>query len=136
MMMRIDLTSREEKPQIMIIPMIDIIFFLLVFFMMSMLTMVVQKSMPLNLPHAATSKVSMEENIPITVTADGGVYYEKEKITLADLEARLWEKKKAGNLSVILRGDAQADYGKVVQVMDMIKNLGINKVYIATDTQG
>ncbi|MCR5176415.1 MAG: biopolymer transporter ExbD [Anaerovibrio sp.] len=134
--MRIDLTSREEKPQIMIIPMIDIIFFLLVFFMMSMLTMVVQKSMPLNLPHAATSKVSMEENIPITVTADGGVYYEKEKITLADLEARLWEKKKAGNLSVILRGDAQADYGKVVQVMDMIKNLGINKVYIATDTQG
>ncbi len=135
-MMRIDLTSREEKPQIMIIPMIDIIFFLLVFFMMSMLTMVVQKSMPLNLPHAATSKVSMEENIPITVTADGGVYYEKEKITLADLEARLWEKKKAGNLSVILRGDAQADYGKVVQVMDMIKNLGINKVYIATDTQG
>ncbi len=135
-MMRIDLTPQEDKPRLMIIPMIDIIFFLLVFFMMSMLTMVVQKSVRLNLPHAPTSKVSMEENIPVTVTEDGGVYYEKEKITLADLEARLWEKKQTGEVSIILRGDASADYGKVVQVMDMIKNLGISKVYIATDSQG
>jgi len=135
-MMKIDLTLHEEKPRLMIIPMIDIIFFLLVFFMMSMLTMVVQKSMPLNLPQATSSKVSMEENIPITVTQDGTVYYEKEKISLGDLENRLWTKKQSGELSIILRGDAAADYGKVVQVMDMIKNLGISKVYIATDTQG
>ncbi|MBE6098498.1 MAG: biopolymer transporter ExbD [Anaerovibrio sp.] len=134
--MKIDLTLHEEKPRLMIIPMIDIIFFLLVFFMMSMLTMVVQKSMPLNLPQATSSKVSMEENIPITVTQDGTVYYEKEKISLGDLENRLWTKKQSGELSIILRGDAAADYGKVVQVMDMIKNLGISKVYIATDTQG
>ena len=134
--MRIDLSVNEEKPRLMIIPMIDIIFFLLVFFMMSMLTMVVQKSVPLNLPQASTAKVSMEENIPITVTEDGAVYFEKDKITLADLENRLWEKKQAGELSIILRGDASADYGKVVQVMDMIKNLGISKVYIATDTKG
>lgn len=98
--------------------------------------MVVQKSMPLNLPQATSSKVSMEENIPITVTQDGTVYYEKEKISLGDLENRLWTKKQSGELSIILRGDAAADYGKVVQVMDMIKNLGISKVYIATDTQG
>ena len=135
-MMKIDLTLHEEKPRLMIIPMIDIIFFLLVFFMMSMLTMVVQKSMPLKLPQATSSKVSMEENIPITVTQDGTVYYEKEKISLGDLENRLWTKKQSGELSIILRGDAAADYGKVVQVMDMIKNLGISKVYIATDTQG
>ena len=134
--MKIDLTLQEDKPRLMIIPMIDIIFFLLVFFMMSMLTMVVQKSVPLNLPQATSAKVSMEENIPITVTEDGTVYYEQEKISLGDLENRLWSKKQSGELSIILRGDAAADYGKVVQVMDMIKNLGISKVYIATDTQG
>ena len=120
----------------MIIPMIDIIFFLLVFFMMSMLTMVVQKSVPLTLPQASTAKVSMVENIPVTVTADGAVYYEQEKMSLADLEDRLWKQKQQGEVSIILRGDASADYGKVVQVMDMIKNLGITKVYIATDTKG
>lgn len=134
--MKIDLTLQEDKPRLMIIPMIDIIFFLLVFFMMSMLTMVVQKSVPLNLPQATSAKVSMEENIPITVTGDGTVYYEQEKISLGDLENRLWSKKQSGELSIILRGDAAADYGKVVQVMDMIKNIGISKVYIATDTQG
>ncbi len=134
--MRIDLTPNEEKPRLMIIPMIDIIFFLLVFFMMSMLTMVVQKSVPLTLPQASTAKVSMVENIPVTVTADGAVYYEQEKMNLASLEERLWNKKQQGEVSVILRGDAAADYGKVVQVMDMIKNLGISKVYIATDTKG
>lgn len=134
--MRIDLTPQEERPRLMIIPMIDIIFFLLVFFMMSMLTMVVQKSMPLTLPQAASSQISMVENIPVTVTADGSVFYEKEKLSLSALENRLWEKKQQGEVSVILRGDASVDYGKVVQVMDMIKNMGIQKVYMATDTKG
>lgn len=134
--MRIDLMLKEEKPRLMIIPMIDIIFFLLVFFMMSMLTMVVQKSMPLTLPQSTTAKVSMEENIPITVTAEGDVYYEKEKLSLSALENRLWEKKQQGEVSIILRGDTAANYGTVVQVMDMIKNLGISKVYIATDNKG
>lgn len=136
MIMRIDLMLKEEKPRLMIIPMIDIIFFLLVFFMMSMLTMVVQKSMPLTLPQSTTAKVSMEENIPITVTAEGDVYYEKEKLSLSALENRLWEKKQQGEVSIILRGDTAANYGTVVQVMDMIKNLGISKVYIATDNKG
>ena len=134
--MRIDLMLKEEKPRLMIIPMIDIIFFLLVFFMMSMLTMVVQKSMPLTLPQSTTAKVSMEENIPITVTAEGDVYYEKEKLSLSALENRLWEKKQQEEVSIILRGDTAANYGTVVQVMDMIKNLGISKVYIATDNKG
>jgi biopolymer transport protein ExbD len=98
--------------------------------------MVVQKSMPLTLPQAASSQISMVENIPVTVTADGSVYYEKEKLSLSALENRLWEKKQQGEVSVILRGDASVDYGKVVQVMDMIKNMGIQKVYIATDTKG
>ncbi|WP_074515220.1 ExbD/TolR family protein [Selenomonas sp. WCT3] len=134
--MRIDLTPQEDRPRLMIIPMIDIIFFLLVFFMMSMLTMVVQKSMPLTLPQASSAQTSMVENIPVTVTADGSVYYEKEKLSLSALENRLWEKKQQGDVSIILRGDASVDYGKVIQVMDMIKNMGIQKVYIATDAKG
>ncbi|WP_296783543.1 biopolymer transporter ExbD [Selenomonas sp.] len=135
-MMRIDLTPQEDRPRLMIIPMIDIIFFLLVFFMMSMLTMVVQKSMPLTLPQASSAQTSMVENIPVTVTVDGSVYYEKEKLSLSALENRLWEKKQQGDVSIILRGDASVDYGKVIQVMDMIKNMGIQKVYIATDAKG
>ena len=63
-----------NKPKLMIIPMIDIIFFLLVFFMMSMLSMVVQKSVPVNLPAAQTAKVDIQKKVPITVTSDGSIY--------------------------------------------------------------
>ena len=134
---KLDLLTQEERPQLMIIPMIDIIFFLLVFFMMSMLSMVVQKSMPLTLPQAESAKVSMTRNIPVTITADGGIYYERDLMSLRDLTARLTEDVAHGeDISVILRGDAAASYGTVVQVMDVVKRLGIEKVYIATDTPG
>ena len=136
-MMKIDLLPEEKSPQLMIIPMIDIIFFLLVFFMMSMLSMVVQKSVPLTLPHTASAKVSMTRNIPVTVTADGTLYYEQEPMTLAGLAERLQQDAARGeDISVILRGDEAAAYGKIVQVMDLVKNLGISKVYIATDSKG
>ncbi|WP_106627462.1 ExbD/TolR family protein [Selenomonas massiliensis] len=135
--MKLDLLPQEERPQLMIIPMIDIIFFLLVFFMMSMLSMVVQKSMPLTLPQAESAKVSMTRNIPVTITADGGIYYERDLMSLRDLTVRLTEDVAHGeDISVILRGDAAASYGTVVQVMDVVKRLGIEKVYIATDTPG
>ena len=134
---KLDLLPQEERPQLMIIPMIDIIFFLLVFFMMSMLSMVVQKSMPLTLPQAESAKVSMTRNVPVTITADGGIYYERDLMSLRDLTARLKEDVAHGeDISVILRGDAAASYGTVVQVMDVVKRLGIEKVYIATDTPG
>ena len=134
---KLDLLPQEERPQLMIIPMIDIIFFLLVFFMMSMLSMVVQKSMPLTLPQAESAKVSMTRNIPVTITADDGIYYERDLMSLRDLTVRLTEDVAHGeDISVILRGDAAASYGTVVQVMDVVKRLGIEKVYIATDTPG
>lgn len=136
-MMKIDLLPEEKNPQLMIIPMIDIIFFLLVFFMMSMLSMVVQKSVPLTLPQTTSAKVSMTRNIPVTVTADGTLYYEQEPMTFAGLAERLQQDAARGeDISVILRGDEAAAYGKIVQVMDLVKNLGISKVYIATDSKG
>ena len=134
---RLDLLPQEERPQLMIIPMIDIIFFLLVFFMMRMLSMVVQKSVPLTLPQAESATVSMTRNIPVTITADGGIYYERDLMSLRDLAERLAADAARGeDISVILRGDAAASYGTVVQVMDVVKRLGIEKVYIATDTPG
>ena len=75
-----------NKPRLMIIPMIDIIFFLLVFFMMSMLSMVVQRSMPVNLPAASAGAVDLQRKIPITVTADGKIYVEE---TATDLQGMM-----------------------------------------------
>lgn len=124
----------EHQPKLMIIPMIDIIFFLLVFFMMSMLTMVVQKSVPIQLPQAATSKVNLDKVLPITVTADGAIYLEQERIPEGQLKARLEaEKSKNPEMAIIIRGDAGVNYGRVVSVIDTAKKSGIQKVSIAAE---
>lgn len=91
--MRLQQLDVDKKPKIMIIPMIDIIFFLLVFFMMSMLTMVVQKSISLNLPQTVTSKLDIEKALPVAVTSDGQIYVEQEKIPVKR-SAEEWKLKK------------------------------------------
>lgn len=63
----------SQTPTLMIIPMIDIIFFLLVFFMMSMLNMVTQKTIPVKLPAAATASVDRTKSVPVAIKADGSI---------------------------------------------------------------
>lgn len=125
-----------NKPKLMIIPMIDTIFFLLVFFMMSMLSMVVQKSMPVNLPTATASSVDLQRKIPITITADGKIYVEQDAYDLNGMAKRLEaEKAKGGDLTIILRADQRAQYGEFVQVLDTLKNMQLNKIAVATESK-
>ncbi len=125
-----------NKPKLMIIPMIDIIFFLLVFFMMSMLSMVVQKSVPINLPSSQTAKVDIQKKVPITVTADGSIYVEQTKTTIDGMIQYLQiEQGKGTEMTVVLRGDKAAQYGTFVQVLDTLKQMKITKIAIATDSK-
>lgn len=126
----------EEKPSIMIVPMIDIIFFLLVFFMLSMLTMVSQKTIALQLPAATVAKVDTTKTLPVSVDKNGAIYFEREKISLPDLQSRLISaKKKSEKITVVLRGDVDSSYGDVVTVMDAIRHAGIDRISIATESQ-
>lgn len=132
--MRINSLQTDEKPVLMIIPMIDIIFFLLVFFMMSMLTMVTQKTIALNLPKTTVAKVDTTKTVPVSVTKDGQIYVEQDPVTLEELSARLATMKTGDEkLTVVLRGDTDVNYGAVVSVMDVIRLSGIERVSMATD---
>ena len=132
--MRIRSLQTDEKPLLMIIPMIDIIFFLLVFFMMSMLTMVTQKTIALNLPKTTVAKVDTTKTVPVSVTKDGQIYLEQELVTAESLGARLAALKASEDkLTVVLRGDTEANYGVVVSVMDVIRLSGIERVSMATE---
>lgn len=134
--MQIRSMRTTSKPKLMIIPMIDIIFFLLVFFMMSMLSMVVQKSMPVNLPASSSAKVDLDKKISVTITADGTVYVEQMPVPMEQLVRRLQiEQVKSETFTVVLRADTKAQYGKFVEVLDTLKGLGITKIAIATDSK-
>jgi biopolymer transport protein ExbD len=124
----------KRSPRLMIIPMIDIIFFLLVFFMMSTLYMVEQRTIPVSLPQATTSQADLQKNTAITVTRDGRVLVEQEVIPPELLRPRIRAQlARQPDTAFILRADKQAEYGKVVAVLDELKALGVRRIAVATE---
>lgn len=124
----------DNQPQLMIIPMIDIIFFLLVFFMMSTLSMVEQRAIPVNLPQAAASQQDIKHNTAITVMQDGNVMFDQEAIPLSLLAKRVKTALIEQPESVfVLRADKQTEYDKVVAALDELKTAGARRISMATE---
>lgn len=121
----------------MIIPMIDIMLFLLVFFMISTIYMVQTNTVQVALPQAASAKMETRPNIvPITVTNRGDVLYDKDELPNQDIEQKVRDALAADPDTVfVLRGDAQADYEDVVRVLDVLKRSGTRHVSIATEAK-
>ncbi len=124
--------KEADKARIEIIPMIDIIFFLLVFFMLSTLSMTVNRSMPVNLPRAASAARDVRENLSITVTREGEIFLNKEPIALHDITARVQAGLRQNpDLLAVINADDQASHGTVVDIMDAIRLAGVAHVAIA-----
>ena len=118
----------------MIIPMIDIMFFLLVFFMLGTMYMVELKTLPIKLPVAANYQIDRQTLLSVTLKNDGSLWIEDKSIDLASLLVQLTREKKVNpNCSVIVRADRSIDYGKVVKLLDNIKASGITKIGLATE---
>ena len=132
--MRRDL-HRVKQPEVVIIPMIDIMLFLLVFFMISTIYMVQTNTVPVNLPQATSASHESRPNIvPIAVTAKGDVLYDKDAKPTKNLAASVTETlKKDPDTVFVLRGDRKADYERVVAVLDVLKKAGTRHVSIATE---
>ena len=124
--------KEPEKARIEVIPMIDIIFFLLVFFMISTLSMTINRGLPINLPKAASSQRDLRESFNITVTREGDIFLNKEPITLQEISQRV----QAGlvkdpELLAVINADDHAIHGAVVDVMDKVRLAGISRLAIA-----
>lgn len=128
----------DKEPTVMIIPMIDIMLFLLVFFMISTIYMVQANTLPVNLPAAASAVRETRPNImPITVQVDGTVQYEREAVRLAELPGHIRQALVKDKETVfILRGDKQATYENIVGVLDVLKECGARHVSIAAERKG
>ena len=128
-----------KRARIEIIPLIDIIFFLLATFIMVSLSMTKNQGVQVALPTASTStslgdQQEMDKAVTLTVNAKGDVFYNKEKITLAQLPLRLQTlKSSAKDPKVIINSDANADWKHVVGVLDEVRRVGIAKVGVNTD---
>jgi biopolymer transport protein ExbD len=134
--MRIPRPTRK-KARIEIIPMIDTMFFLLVFFMVATLSMTIQRGLPVNLPSSASAKADIPDTVSITVTAAGAVFVNKEAVPVEQLRDRLRGVQQVQTEpSVVVNADEAVRYGLVVQVLDAVKQAGLTKLAIATKPIG
>lgn len=121
-----------RPPRLMIIPMIDIIFFLMVFFLFSTLQMVYQKSMPVNLPVASSSHQEAPKPVAITLMKDGTISIGDTVVDIEEIKPRVEQLADKADTPVILRADENVEHGRVIKVMDEIKSAGVTKLSIAT----
>lgn len=129
---------RETKqPDLNIIPMIDIMFFLLVFFMLSTMYMVEQKTIPVNLPQATSATIDNKTNFTITLKDDGSIYLEDQQTDIQTLLMQATkEQKNNPSFAIIIRADKDINYDKVVSFIDTLKKAGITRFGLATNGAG
>ena len=131
--MKIGSPLPHHKARIEIIPLIDIMFFLLASFMMASLTMIKMQSIKMDLPTATQASRDFKPDIVnISVDKAGEVWVEKKQITYAELHAVLSNRFRVNtNVPVYISGDKDATHGSVIHVLDLVRREGIQKVSFA-----
>jgi biopolymer transport protein ExbD len=125
-----------RRPRIEMLPLIDIVFLLLVFFIYAMLSMAVHRGLPVSLPESSTAKIEKELLLSVTVAADGTIYLDKERIPQGSLRAAL--EARAGrteNVGVLLFADRSIPYSKLFQVLDEIRKAGITRISLQAEAE-
>lgn len=126
--------KQSLPPQLMLSPMIDMIFLLLVFFIVSTMYMSEIKTIPIRLPVAQNSETVSKSNFAVTVKKDGVLYLEDNKIEIKQLVANAAaESKRDAAFSVIIRADGEANYKTGIKLMDELKGAGVTRFGLATD---
>ncbi len=134
--MKLDKLRSNQSPRLMIIPMIDIIFFLLVFFMMSTLYMVEQNVIPVALPQASAAQADKSALVPITVTSQGKILVGREEIPPEMVRQRIKaEFNRNPEAAFVLRADRSVEYGRVIWLLDELKSCGVRRVSVATEAK-
>jgi biopolymer transport protein ExbD len=128
-----------KRARIEIIPLIDIIFFLLATFIMVSLSMSKNQGVQVALPTASTAaslgdQQDLDKAVTLSVNEKGEVFYNKEKISMAQLPMKLQTlKSMSKDPKVIINSDGSANFKYVVAVLDEVRRIGIGKVGINTE---
>ena len=121
-----------KKPRIEMLPLIDIVFLLLVFFIYAMLSMAVHRSLPVVLPTSSAAQVDRVQNLAVTIRPGGEIFLDTARLSLEELQVTLLEKKGAEEdespLQVDLFADRDVSYQELYRVLDIIRTAGIADV--------
>ena len=131
----IKLKSRRNKmPAIMLSPMIDMMFLLLIFFIVSTMQMTELKTIPVKLPVATESIIQNTAKFTVTIKDDGAYWLQDKVISKQDLVNKAREEqKKDEKFHVVIRADENVQYKAVIGLLDSFKKAGVSRVGLATE---
>ncbi len=125
----------DENIQINILPMIDIIFVILSFFIVSSLYLVKLETIPVNLPSAETSNIEKNSLIIVTLNLNNKIFVDDKFIDISILENEIRTKLKSSkNKKVVLRADKGINYGAVILILDVLRKIDNIKIAVSTES--
>lgn len=122
----------DDIPQINIVPMIDVIFAILTFFIMSSLFLTRSEGLPVNLPQAQTAQSQQQSKITVTVDEQGNVFLESEPIQVEELAEQVTTLVGNQEQLVVINADEKVEHGQVTAVMDQLRTVERVKLGIST----
>ena len=123
-----------KKARIEMLPMIDCVFLLLVFFIYAMLSMAVHRGLPVNLPASKTVKIDKKLVLAVTINADGSIFVDKEPVELNRLTTVLQAKATGQEQpGVLLFADRNLTYQSLFEVLDRIRQAGLNRISLQAE---
>jgi biopolymer transport protein ExbD len=124
--------GRPRRVALDLTPLIDVVLMLVLFFMLTT-TFVLSPGVQVDLPQGSSLQQPRESDAIITITKDGAVYFPDAQVSLETLQAVLQRaKSQQPGLRVVIKADTVVQHGRVVEVMDMAKLVGIERLAIAT----
>lgn len=123
------------RPRVEVIPMIDIMMFLLVFFVVLSLQMIAGTGVEMELPGSKTTQKIKSATVTVGVTRDGKIVIDGSSVSQDALTEILVELKKDQKISVIIAGDKDVALQTLIRVMDSVRGAGINSVGIAATAE-
>ena len=124
-----------SKPRVEVIPMIDIMMFLLVFFVVISLRMIAGTGVPMEIPSSKTTQSIKSSTVTVGITKTGETVIDGKPVTQEELKTKLSALKKQKPVEVVLAGDKDVPLQSLLQVMDAIRGAGISSVGIAAKAE-
>jgi biopolymer transport protein ExbD len=120
----------NRKARVEMLPLIDVVFLLLVFFIYAMVSMVLHHGLKVDLPEAGQAQLDSRDYLNITITADNRIFLGETETSLAELPPLVTARLKGMDADTLLyiEGDQSADLGMAVTILDHLQKAGIEKV--------
>jgi biopolymer transport protein ExbD len=127
---------KTKNPRIEMLPLIDVVFLLLVFFIYAMLSMAVHRGLPVVLPDSSTAKIDKKLVLSVSIKSDETIYIDKHQVALEDLaEALQVRTLHETDPGVLLFADRSISYQKLFKVLDQIQTAGIHRISLQAESE-